>query len=49
MEKKDKMVNTINQSFNEVYDIINHMEENLYNRIPQGFIKMLYNNRDLRL
>lgn len=43
------MENTINQAFSEVYDIINHMEKSLYNKIPQEFIKMLYNNRDLRL
>ena len=42
-------VNTINQSFCEVYDIINHMEEKLYNRIPKGFIEMIKSNRDLRI
>lgn len=49
MEKKDKMTNVTNQAFSEVYDIINHMEKSLYSKIPQGFKKMLYNNRDLRL
>ena len=43
------MENTTFQAFSEVYDIINHMEKSLYDKIPQGFIKMLYNNRDLRL
>ena len=43
------MESAIKQAFSEVYDIINHMEKSLYNKIPQGFIKMLYNNRDLRL
>lgn len=43
------MGDTTNQAFMEVYDIINHMEKSLYNKIPQGFIKMIYNNRDLRL
>lgn len=38
-----------NKAFAEVYDIINHMEKNLYDKIPQSFIKMLYTYRDLRL
>ena len=41
--------NTINQDFSEVSDIINHMEEELYNRIPKRFIEMIRENRDLRL
>ena len=40
------MENTINQSFSEVYDIINHLEIELYNKIPKGFIKMVEQNRD---
>lgn len=40
---------TINQAFCEVYDIVNHMEKDLYNKIPQGFVDMLYKNRDTRL
>ena len=43
------MDTTINQAFCEVYDIINHMEKSLYNKIPKGFIKMLYDNKDTRL
>ncbi|MGN1296992.1 MAG: hypothetical protein ACI4VH_00930 [Clostridia bacterium] len=43
------MESTTNQAFNEVYNIINHMEKSLYSKIPQGFKKMLYNNRDLRI
>lgn len=43
------MESTTKQAFAEVYDIINHMEKSLYVKIPQGFIKMVYNNRDLRL
>lgn len=42
-------VNTTNQSFTETYDIIMHMEKNLYNKIPMGFIQMIKNNMDLRL
>lgn len=38
--------NTIEQSFNEVYDIINHMNPNLYNKIPKSFIDMLEQKRD---
>ncbi len=43
------MEGTTNQAFCEVYDIINHMEKSLYNKIPQGFINMVSNNRDTRL
>ena len=49
MEKKDKMVDTTKQAFSETYDIISHMEENLYNKIPRKFVEMLKNNRDLRV
>ena len=40
------MVNTINQSFSEVYDIILHLEKELYNKIPQKFIQAIEQNRD---
>ncbi len=40
------MNNTINQSFSEVYDIILHSEESIYNRIPINFMKMLEEARD---
>jgi hypothetical protein len=43
------MINTINQSFCEVYDIISHMEEEMINKIPKGVIKMIKDTRDLRL
>lgn len=43
------MEDTINQAFSEVYDIINHMERSLYNKIPRGFINMVYKNRDTRI
>ena len=36
----------INQSFSEVYDIINHLEQKLYNKIPTSFIKMIKDNMD---
>ena len=41
--------NTLNQAFNEVYDIILNMEEGLYNKIPKGFIKIIKDNRDMRI
>ena len=40
------MTNTINQSFREVYDIIEHMEKKIYNKIPIQFIEMLKKNMD---
>ncbi len=39
-------INTTYQAFSEVYDIINHMEYNLYNKIPKQFIEMLERTRD---
>ena len=41
--------NTINQAFSEVYDIIMHMEKEIYSKVPNEFIKLLENNRDLRV
>lgn len=41
--------NILNQAFSEVYDIIKNMEEGVYNKIPKGFIKMIKDNRDMRL
>ena len=40
------MANITNQVFSEVYDIIYHMEEEIFNKIPKGFIKMIEQNRD---
>ena len=40
------MENTINQSYSEVYDIIEHLDKKLYNKIPAKFIKMLKENMD---
>lgn len=40
------MNDEINKSFTEVLDIINHMEEKLYVKIPKEFIKLITENRD---
>ena len=40
------MVNTMNQSFSEVYDILMHLETKLFRKIPQKFIDMIKENRD---
>lgn len=40
--------NTTMQALSEVYSIINHLDKNLYKRIPNNFIKMIENNRDLK-
>ena len=37
---------SINQSFSEVYDIINHFDKNMYEKIPSSFIEMIKQNRD---
>lgn len=41
------MKNTINQAFTEVYDVINHMEIEMQEKIPQKFIILIKENRDL--
>jgi len=43
------MENTINKSFSEIYEIILNMEDELYNKIPEKFIEMIEDNRDLRI
>ena len=43
------MINTINQSFSEVYDILMHLEQGLIERIPKSFLNMIYTNRDTRI
>lgn len=40
------MEGTINQSFSEVYDIIMHMQAELYKKIPKSFVEMLKQNKD---
>ena len=40
-------INTINQAFTEVYDVINHMEIEMQEKIPQKFINLIKENRDL--
>ena len=39
-------MNKTNQAFSEVYDILNHLEEELYNKIPTKFITFLEDNMD---
>lgn len=34
------------QAFSEIYDIINHFELDMYNKIPKKFITMLENHKD---
>ena len=41
------MKNTINQVFTEVYDVINHMEIEMQEKIPPKFINLIKENRDL--
>ena len=41
------MVNTIFQSYSEVYDIIEHMDKKLYNKIPGQFIEMIKKDMDI--
>ena len=41
------MQDNTQKTFSEVYDIINHMEENMKNKIPTKFIKFIESNRDL--
>lgn len=38
------MLELTSQSFSEVYDIINHLEKSLYNKIPQSFIDLVKQN-----
>lgn len=40
--------NTTIQALSEVYSIINHLDNNLYKKIPDNFIKVIENNRDLK-
>jgi len=40
------MDNTLQQSFAEVYDIIMHFGNTLYNKIPKSFIDFIEQNRD---
>lgn len=39
-------MNKTSQAFSEVYDILNHLEEELYNKIPTKFIAFLEDNMD---
>lgn len=42
-------INTINQSFSEVYDIVLHLDKELFDKIPKGFLDIIKNNRDMRI
>ena len=37
---------TINKAYSELYDIINHLEPELYKKIPKEFIEKIDENRD---
>jgi len=39
-------VNKLKPAFTEVYDIINHMEPELKDKIPKKFVNLLKQNRD---
>ena len=41
------METTTKQAFSEVYDIINHMDNEIKVRIPNGFINLVKNNMDI--
>ena len=41
------MEETTKQAFSEVYDIIEHMEEKVKEKIPKGFINFIKENMDL--
>lgn len=41
--------NITKQAFSEVNDIIEHLEDDLYNKIPNSFIKMIKKNMDMRI
>ena len=44
--KRIKTMNELNKSFTEVSDIINHMQKDLYVKIPKKFIKIINENKD---
>ena len=41
------MQDNTKKAFSEVYDVINHMEEDMRNKIPTEFINFIKENRDL--
>lgn len=41
------METTTKQAFSEVYDIINHMDNEIKEKIPNGFINLVKNNMDI--
>ena len=40
--------NTIKYALSEVYSVINHLDRDLYKKIPNKFIKVIENSRDLK-
>ena len=40
------MIELTKESFSEVYDIINHLEKAIYEKIPKKFIEVIKANRD---
>ena len=43
------MDNTIRKAFSEVYDVLNNLQDGLYEKIPEKFIKLIEENRDKRI
>lgn len=43
------MEDTLTQAFSEVYDILNHLPDELYDKIPKKFIDLIEENMDIRL
>lgn len=39
----------MNKAFSEVYDIINHLSKDLYEKIPSKFIQIIEKSRDNRI
>lgn len=48
-EGNNNMEDTINRAYSEVYDILQHMEKVLIEKIPKSYIDMIYKNRDVRI
>ena len=45
----NNMEETINCAYSEVYDILQHLEVGLKEKIPESYMEMLYKNRDIRI
>lgn len=46
-QKENDKMEEINKAFSEVYDIINHLNKDLYKKVPSKFIQIIEKNRDL--